>query len=187
MVAIRRPLAPGSGRVARSWQQAGGLERLDMYLMISKYIDVRQFIYYIDIYRYIPEIKMRIQLALNVSDLAEAVEYYSRLFGTRPHKRRPGYANFSIEAPPLKLVLFEQPGAKERLNHLGVEVTVDSELDDAEARLQLSDLIASNRSTSICCHAEQDKFWSVGPDGERWEWYRITDDRPAERKTNCCT
>ena len=65
--------------------------------------------------------------------------------------------------------------------------SLDGELDDAEARLQLSDLIASNRSTSICCHAEQDKFWSVGPDGERWEWYRITDDRPAEGKTNCCT
>ena len=101
-------------------------ERPDMYLMISKYIDVRQFIYYIDIYRYIPEIKMRIQLALNVSDLAEAVEYYSRLFGTRPHKRRPGYANFAIAEPPLKLVLFEQPdgadGDFHHLNHLGVEV-----------------------------------------------------------------
>jgi catechol 2,3-dioxygenase-like lactoylglutathione lyase family enzyme len=180
-------LAPGSGRVARSWQQAEGLERLDMDLIISKYIDDRQFIYYIDKYRYILEMNMRIQLALNVSDLDQAVEYYSRLFGTRPHKRRPGYANFSIDAPPLKLVLFEQPGATERLNHLGVEVTSDVQLDDAETRLQSSDLITSKRSTSICCHAEQDKFWSAGPDGERWEWYRITDDRPEERKTNCCT
>lgn len=130
---------------------------------------------------------MRIQLALNVSNLDAAVEYYSRLFGASPHKRRPGYANFSIDAPPLKLVLFEQSGATERLNHLGVEVTGGAQLDDAETRLRLSHLITSNRSTSICCHAEQDKFWSAGPDGERWEWYRITDDQPEERRTSCCT
>lgn len=129
---------------------------------------------------------MRIQLALNVSDLNEAVEYYSRLFGARPHKRRPGYANFSIDAPPLKLVLFEHPGATERLNHLGVEVSGKAQLDVAEKRLRLNDLITVNRSTSVCCHAEQDKVWSAGPDGERWEWYRITDDQPEERRTTCC-
>ncbi len=129
---------------------------------------------------------MRIQLALNVSDLDEAVEFYSRLFAARPHKLRPGYANFSIDAPPLKLVLFEHPGATERLNHLGVEVTGKNELDGAEKRLQPDNLITGNRSTSVCCHAEQDKFWSTGPDGERWEWYRITDDHPEERRTGCC-
>ena len=64
---------------------------------------------------------MRLQLALNVRDIDEAVDYYSTLFDTRVHKRKPGYANFVIEQPPLKLVLFENPDADERLNHLGVE------------------------------------------------------------------
>ncbi len=130
---------------------------------------------------------MRLQLALNVSDLDRAVEFYARLFGTQPHKRRPGYANFVIEQPPLKLVLFEKPGATERLNHLGVEALDAAELDSAVARLKTVGLRASERSTGVCCHAEQDKIWIQGPDGEPWEWYRITDDAPgAQRATSCC-
>lgn len=128
---------------------------------------------------------MRLQLALNVSDLDKAVDYYSRLFDAQPHKRRTGYANFSLDDPPLKLVLFERPGADDRLNHLGVEVFHETQLDDAARRLATRNLAATRRSTSVCCHAEQDKIWSVGPDGERWEWYRITDDAP-DRGSACC-
>jgi catechol 2,3-dioxygenase-like lactoylglutathione lyase family enzyme len=130
---------------------------------------------------------MRLQLALNVSDLDQAITFYSRLFGTQPHKRRPGYANFVIEQPPLKLVLFERPGATERLNHLGVEVLDGPELDGAIARLAASGLRAGERSTGVCCHAEQDKVWVEGPDGEPWEWYRVTDDAPETRTSaGCC-
>ncbi len=129
---------------------------------------------------------MRMQIALNVSDLGKAVEYYSRLFGVAPHKLRPGYANFAIDAPPLKLVLFENPGATEKLNHLGVEVFDESQLDDATARLRTAGIAAGPRSTGVCCHAEQDKIWSAGPDGEMWEWYRITDDAPDTSRRSCC-
>jgi catechol 2,3-dioxygenase-like lactoylglutathione lyase family enzyme len=129
---------------------------------------------------------MRLQLALNVRNLDEAVAYYSRLFGVEPHKRRPGYANFAIDRPPLKLVLFENPKAAERLNHLGVEVFDKTKLDEAVSRLQSAGLAAGERTTSVCCHAEQDKLWSVAPDGERWEWYRIVDDMPAHTRTACC-
>ncbi len=130
---------------------------------------------------------MRLQLALNVSDLDRAVDFYSRLFGVQPHKRRPGYANFAIDQPALKLVLLERPGATERLNHLGVEVLDGAELDSAVARVGASGLRSSERSTGVCCHAEQDKIWVEGPDGEPWEWYRITDDAPETRKAaGCC-
>ena len=64
----------------------------------------------------------RVQLALNVNDIDEAVSFYTKLFGTEPAKRRPGYANFAIAEPPLKLVLLENPGQGGTLNHLGVEV-----------------------------------------------------------------
>jgi catechol 2,3-dioxygenase-like lactoylglutathione lyase family enzyme len=130
---------------------------------------------------------MRLQLALNVSDLDKAVEFYSRLFGVQPHKRRPGYANFAVEQPSLKLVLLERPGAKERLNHLGVEAADAAELDSAIDRLENTGLRSGERSTGVCCHAEQDKIWIEGPDGEPWEWYRITDDAPDIRKlSGCC-
>ncbi|UCC15370.1 MAG: VOC family protein [Gammaproteobacteria bacterium] len=129
---------------------------------------------------------MRLQLALNVSNLERAVAYYSRLFGVAPHKRKPGYANFAIDDPALKLVLFEKPEAKERLNHLGVEVFDEASLDASIDRVQSSDLAATRRSTSVCCHAEQDKIWSVAPDGERWEFYRIVDDAPERKSTACC-
>ena len=122
---------------------------------------------------------MRLQLALNVPDIDQAVAYYSKLFGVTPHKRRDGYANFAIEAPPLKLVLFENPDAGERLNHLGVEVLDRGLLGRNLQRLTDAGIVEEVQREETCCHATQDKVWSRAPDGTRWEWYRITDDNPA--------
>ena len=134
---------------------------------------------------------MRLQLALNVRDIDEAVAYYGKLFGAKPHKRRPGYANFAIQEPPLKLVLFENPEAEQRLNHLGVEVLADEGLAEAQQRLASRGILEEVELETTCCHATQDKVWSREPQGLRWEWYRITDDDPAEqarnRETRCCT
>jgi catechol 2,3-dioxygenase-like lactoylglutathione lyase family enzyme len=132
---------------------------------------------------------MRLQLALNVRDLDEAVAYYSKLFGAAPHKRRPGYANFALESPPLKLVLFEHPDAPERLNHLGVEVFESAEVEAAGRRLTNAGIADEVQEGVTCCHATQDKVWSREPQGLRWEWYRITDDDPArtdQRPASAC-
>ncbi len=123
---------------------------------------------------------MRLQLALNVKDLDRSVDYYSRLFGARPHKRHPGYANFVIDDPALKLVLFENRDASERINHLGVEAATREELDEAISRLSAEGLAQRFEQETTCCHATQDKVWSAEPDGIAWEWYRVTDDAPAE-------
>ncbi|WP_421884192.1 ArsI/CadI family heavy metal resistance metalloenzyme [Pacificispira sp.] len=131
---------------------------------------------------------MRLQLALNVSDIDAAVAYYSRLFATAPHKRRPGYANFAIDDPALKLVLFEVPGAQEHLNHIGVEVLDPGQMPGIQKRLADNDILARVVDQSTCCHATQDKLWSDGPDGLNWEWYTITDDAPQARPNDdtCC-
>ena len=121
---------------------------------------------------------MRLQLALNVRDIDEAVDYYGKLFGARPHKRRPGYANFAIDEPPLKLVLFENPEAAERINHLGVEVFDDGLVRTAGARLEAADILTAVEEETVCCHATQTKVWSDEPQGLRWEWYVVTDDAP---------
>ena len=121
---------------------------------------------------------MRIQLALNVRDIDEAVDYYGKLFGAPPHKRRPGYANFALDEPPLKLVLFENPDAPERINHLGVEVFDAAHVREAGARLEAANILAESEEQVVCCHAEQTKVWSDEPQGLRWEWYAITDDAP---------
>lgn len=133
---------------------------------------------------------MRLQLALNVRDLGEAVAYYGKLFGTKPHKQRPGYANFAIEQPPLKLVLFENPEAPERLHHLGVEVLGEGGLAETQRRLEAARILDDVQLEETCCHATQDKLWSQEPQGLRWEWYRITDDAPAKTRetlgVTCC-
>ncbi len=133
---------------------------------------------------------MRIQLALNVRDIDEAVAYYRRLFGAEPHKRRPGYANFAIAHPPLKLALFENPDAPERLNHLGVEVFEPGDIDDQAARLAAAGILDTVEQDTTCCHATQDKLWSKEPQGLNWEWYRITNDAPEARREmaaqSCC-
>lgn len=133
---------------------------------------------------------MRLQLALNVRDIHEAVAYYSKLFDAKPHKRRAGYANFAIEQPPLKLVLFENATAPQRLNHLGVEVFDAAQVDAASQRLSRAGVLDEVQRDETCCHATQDKVWSVEPQGLRWEWYRITNDEPdamaEQAATQCC-
>ena len=119
----------------------------------------------------------RLQLALNVEDLDASITFYRTLFGTEPAKVRPGYANFAVAEPPLKLVLIENPGKGGSVNHLGVEVedvdTVDTEL----TRLATAGFATTEERDTTCCYAKQDKFWVQGtPDGERWEVYTITDD-----------
>ena len=119
---------------------------------------------------------MRVQLALNVKDLEESVEYYTKLLGVAPHKRKPGYANFAIDSPPLKLVLFENPDAEERLNHLGVETFDQADVDDAVERFTRTGIAQLEEKESTCCYAKQNKVWSNDPQGMRWEWYRILED-----------
>ena len=115
----------------------------------------------------------RIQLALNVDDLDAAVSFYSRLFGAEPAKRKPGYANFAIGEPPLKLVLLENPGQGGSVNHLGVEVESTQAVHAEIARLTGAGLIADEEMGTTCCYATQDKAWLTGPGGERWEVYTV--------------
>ena len=122
---------------------------------------------------------MRVQLALNVDDLDQAVEFYSKLFGAEVNKRKPGYANFALDTPPLKLVLFENPGANERLNHLGVEVFEEAEVHAATERLRAAGVADAVEDEATCCYATQDKVWAQEPQGLRWEFYRILRDAPG--------
>ncbi len=115
----------------------------------------------------------RAQLALNVSDIDEAVAFYSKLFGVEPAKVRPGYANFAIDAPPLKLVLIEDAAAAGSLNHLGVEVDTVDEVLEANRRLCDLGLTTTTEDQVTCCYAVQDKVWVDGPDGEPWEIYTV--------------
>ena len=118
----------------------------------------------------------RVQLALNVSNIDEAVDFYAKLFATEPAKRRPGYANFAVESPPLKLVLIENPGADGRLNHLGVEVFSTDEVTATQARLAGEGLATATEENVTCCYAVQDKVWVDDPDGAPWEIYTVLAD-----------
>jgi catechol 2,3-dioxygenase-like lactoylglutathione lyase family enzyme len=119
----------------------------------------------------------RIQLALRVADLDAAVDFYSRLFATAPAKRRPGYANFAVAEPPLKLVLLGgAAGEPTRMDHLGVEVASTDEVSAATARLAGAGLATRVEDQTTCCYAVQDKVWVTGPGGEPWEVYTVTGD-----------
>lgn len=118
----------------------------------------------------------RVQLALNVDDLEAAITFYSRLFNAEPAKRKPGYANFAIADPPLKLVLLENPGTGGTLNHLGVEVGSSNTVHAEIARLTEAGLVTKKEIGTTCCFATQDKVWVTGPGGERWEVYTVLAD-----------
>jgi catechol 2,3-dioxygenase-like lactoylglutathione lyase family enzyme len=124
----------------------------------------------------------RIQLAINVDNLAESIGFYRRLFGAEPAKVRPGYANFAIADPPLKLILMENPGQGGSLNHLGVEVAGTDAVDAEQRRLAGVGLASIDERDTTCCYARQDKFWVEGaPNGERWEIYTVL----ADSQTFC--
>jgi catechol 2,3-dioxygenase-like lactoylglutathione lyase family enzyme len=119
----------------------------------------------------------RLQLALNVDHLQESIDFYTRLLGTEPAKVKPGYANFAVADPALKLVLIENPGRGGSLNHLGVEVVDTDTVDTEQTRLAAVGLASVDERDSTCCYAKQDKFWVEGaPDGERWEVYTVLED-----------
>ncbi len=132
---------------------------------------------------------MRLQLALNVDDLAASIDFYTKMFATEPAKVRPGYANFAIENPPLKLVLFEGAGENGSLNHLGVETETGDEVVAAEARLTESGLETTGVADTTCCYAEKTETWLSGPDSTRWEWYvRNADAEQLEYEVQgCCS
>ncbi|GAA2657370.1 ArsI/CadI family heavy metal resistance metalloenzyme [Streptomyces lunalinharesii] len=119
----------------------------------------------------------RVQLALNVPDLEASVAFYAKLFGVEPAKRRPGYANFALTEPPLKLVLIEgEPGRETRLDHLGVEVASTDQVTAATDRLKEAGLATFEENDTSCCHALQDKVWVHGPGREPWEVYVVKAD-----------
>jgi catechol 2,3-dioxygenase-like lactoylglutathione lyase family enzyme len=115
---------------------------------------------------------MRFQLALNVNDLEKAVAYYTQLFGVAPHKRKPGYANFAVENPPLKLVLFEVPGAPERLNHVGFEYFDNEPVEAVIRDLEPKGIVDKIDRDESCCYAKKSTVWSSDPQGLRWEFYK---------------
>jgi catechol 2,3-dioxygenase-like lactoylglutathione lyase family enzyme len=134
----------------------------------------------------------RVQLALNVADLNAAVDFYSKLFAAEPAKIRPGYANFAIADPPLKLVLIEHPderghGAAGALNHLGVEVETPVQVQEATARLTAQGFDPEVQESTTCCYAVQDKAWVDDPDGAPWEFYTVLADAPEETGLGCST
>ncbi|WP_462418686.1 ArsI/CadI family heavy metal resistance metalloenzyme [Kytococcus sp. Marseille-QA3725] len=136
----------------------------------------------------------RVQIALTVSSVEDATTFYRHLLGTEPHKTRPGYANFAVTSPPLKLVLIEgavsprtsapdgapAPGDGGALNHLGIEVDSVEEVHAARERLRSAGLATFDEDDTTCCYARQDKVWVHDPDGTPWEVYTITDDDPAD-------
>jgi catechol 2,3-dioxygenase-like lactoylglutathione lyase family enzyme len=129
----------------------------------------------------------RIQLALNVDDLETSIDFYSRLFATAPAKVRPGYANFAVAEPPLKLVLIESPGQGGSINHLGVEVADTDAVDAEQTRLAAAGFASVDERGTTCCYAKQDKFWvENAPNGERWEIYTVLEDSPTFNAADGC-
>jgi catechol 2,3-dioxygenase-like lactoylglutathione lyase family enzyme len=133
----------------------------------------------------------RVQLALRVADLDGSVAFYTKLFGAQPAKRRPGYANFAIAEPPLKLVLIEGvDGEPTRMDHLGVEVASTEEVNAATSRLAEAGLATTVENDTACCYAVQDKVWAQGPGGEPWEFYTVKGDADTlatASASTCCT
>jgi catechol 2,3-dioxygenase-like lactoylglutathione lyase family enzyme len=142
---------------------------------------------------------MRFQLALNVKNLDESIAYYSKLFGVEVNKRKPGYANFAVDNPPLKLVLFENPDADDRLNHVGFEVDTAAEVEETIDRIEPLGLASKIIMDETCCYAEKSTVYAHDPQGLMWEFYKLRGDSetfgkgtketpaPSASGNSCCS
>jgi catechol 2,3-dioxygenase-like lactoylglutathione lyase family enzyme len=117
-------------------------------------------------------------VSLNVRDVARSRVFYEAFFGVRAYKVRPGYTNFQLQTPPLKLALTEHPEGtgKGVLNHLGIQVGTLQEVEAARERLVAAGLATFDERDATCCFARQDKVWVRDPDGNAWEIYFVVDD-----------
>jgi catechol 2,3-dioxygenase-like lactoylglutathione lyase family enzyme len=121
---------------------------------------------------------IKTHLSLRIADLNRSVAFYRTFFGVPPHKLRPGYANFEIAQPPLKLALTEKPRTPGtgNLDHLGLLVADTAAVNAIKQRLESEGLVLVDEMNTTCCYAKQDKFWVRDPDDVEWEVYAITDD-----------
>lgn len=122
--------------------------------------------------------RAKMHVSLNVRDVEKSVTFYEAFFGDPAHKRRPGYANFDLDRPPLKLALQEAagvagPGA---LSHLGIQYGTPEEVQAIRERLIASGLASFDEGDTVCCYARQDKVWAHDPDGNEWEVYVLLDE-----------
>ena len=124
----------------------------------------------------------RLQLALNVENLEESIAHYTKIFGVGPAKVRPGYANFAVVNPPLKLVLIENPGASDSINHLGVEVESVDAVRSEHERVTAAGLPVWVEGETTCCYAVQDKFWVEGGK-HKFEVYTVLADADVMKNT----
>jgi catechol 2,3-dioxygenase-like lactoylglutathione lyase family enzyme len=193
---------------ASSWLSGSQQSGSQHFSIRALYIDAYRYVMvcYIDGHRY-EEAEMsnetqkvshtpasgRVQLALNVEDLEASARFYADLFGVEPTKTKPGYVNFAIADPPLKLILFEGSEGG-TINHLGVEVATSQHVADAIDRLENLEMAIEVEEKVTCCYASQDKVWATAPDGEKWEYYTVladVDPRPTEEASQatdrCCS
>jgi catechol 2,3-dioxygenase-like lactoylglutathione lyase family enzyme len=126
---------------------------------------------------------IKLHLSLNVADVARSAAFYEAFLGVPPHKTRPGYANFDLAEPPLKLALYQAPASRGEgaLDHLGLQMPRPEQVQAARQRLKASGLVAFDEGDTVCCYARQDKVWVQDPDGNKWEVYVLLDDAAPER------
>lgn len=124
---------------------------------------------------------LKAHLALNVRNVVNSTEFYTKMLGIEPSKVRHGYAKFDVQNPPLNLTLnevaFKERGA---LSHLGIQVASTEDVLTMRQRWADSGLVTREEMQTNCCYATQDKTWVRDPDGNEWEAFVVLKDNLPE-------
>jgi len=128
-----------------------------------------------------PVIALKAHLALNVHNVVNSTDFYSKMLGIQPSKVRTGYAKFDVQNPPLNLTLnevaFNERGA---LSHLGIQVASTDDVLAMREKWADSGLVTRDEMQTNCCYATQDKSWVRDPDGNEWEVFVVLQDNLLE-------
>ena len=117
--------------------------------------------------------RLHINVSVGENDLDDAIRFYGALFNAEPDVHKNDYARFRIDEPCVNFSISAR-GGKVGVDHLGIDVDSDEELNAVTENLKAAGHAASEPKDGVCCYAQSKKSWSVDPAGVPWETFHTT-------------
>lgn len=110
----------------------------------------------------------RLHIHIAVDELVDSIHFYSTIFDARPSIEREDYAKWDLHDPAVNFAISKR-GHLSGVNHLGIEVDSEHELNQIAKRLEAAEIESSSQEGASCCYARSNKHWALDPQGIAWE------------------
>jgi len=120
----------------------------------------------------------RLHVNISVTDLQSSVSFYNSLFDAEPTVLKHDYAKWMLDDPRVNFAITTR-GERKGLDHLGIQVENDTELDEVYSRLKNAGAPVLEEGQTTCCYANSEKSWIFDPEGIAWETFLTLGESPV--------